>query len=105
VDRINTNDIERMINSGKNISQISSTVLLGYQVYKGNRQIISDFDNKNPTHDIKYETYIPLEQVLSKPVPSACRRVIFTDEFGRQRTKLICGSVSDKQGQRTYFNN
>lgn len=67
-------------------------------IFKGNRQIKIDFDYKKPTHDPRYDTYIPITEILDKPVPSACRRVIFTDEFGRMRTKLICGNVSDKQG-------
>ena len=56
-------------------------------------------------YDVSYDTYIPVENVLDKPVPSHCRRILFKDEFGRTRSKLICGNVQDRFGVRVYYNN
>jgi hypothetical protein len=62
---------------------------------------LKDIDVLDPS----YDTFIPVENIIGRPVPSHCRRVIFKDEFGRSRTKLICGNVSDAQGLRVYYNN
>ena len=75
-----------------------------YRIWKRNTVIRQDFKEMKPL-DPSYDTYIPVEQILDRPVPSVCRRIIFKDEFGRSRTKLLCGNTSDAQGLRVYYNN
>jgi hypothetical protein len=55
--------------------------------------IEQDLKSMGKVYDTTYDTYIPVEKILDKKVPSHCRRILFTDEFGRTRSKLICGNV------------
>ncbi len=58
-----------------------------------NKIIHDDIGAIKNVYDTSYDTYIPVEKILDKPVPAHCKRVLFTDEFGRTRSKLICGNV------------
>jgi hypothetical protein len=76
----------------KGITFLTSAYTL-YLVHKRNFVIREDFKDMKPLYDISYDTYIPVEKILDKPIPAHCRRILFTDEFGRTRSKLICGNV------------
>lgn len=58
-----------------------------------NKIIHDDIGGIKNVYDTSYDTYVPVEKILDKPVPAHCKRVLFTDEFGRTRSKLICGNV------------
>ena len=63
-----------------------------------NSYVNEDLKGMGKVFDIDYDTYIPVDKILDKRVPSHCKRVLFTDEFGRTRSKLICGNVQDRFG-------
>lgn len=81
-----------------------STLYTLYHQYKRNSVVHFDWKD-HKLFDPSYEHYIPVEKVLDKAVPPHCKRVLFVDEFGRTRSKVICGNIQDKSGQRIYYNN
>ena len=103
--RIPHDRLHGLFNMGvKGVTLITSVYTL-WLMSRKNALMRDDLKVIKKLYDTNYETYVPIEQILDKPVPAHCRRILVKDEFGRTRAMLRCGNVQDKFGERVYWNN
>ena len=76
-----------IVSTSLTINDYIYKIIESYRKWSTSNSGLLNKDGVIPAND-HFDVYIPIEQIVNRPIPAHCRRIYFIDQFGRSKSML-----------------